>query len=135
MGLANASQSYQRWMDAILDGLEGVYCYLDDILIYSPDIRRHMATLEDLFSRLHAAGLTLALPKCKFGQDSIDFLGYKVDKRGISPLPKKVAAIENYPKPEKQKELLAYLGCLNYFRSCLGPIEVNGKLKKIEKLR
>ena len=129
MGLRNSAQTYQRWMSSILDGLDGVYCYLDDILVHSKTEKEHFEILEELFSRLNAAGLTLSLPKCKFGQDSIDFLGYRVSASGIIPLPKKTAALQNYPAPEKQKELLAFLGCLNYFRPSLGPMRVNGKMK------
>ena len=129
MGLANSAQSYQRWMDSLLDGLENTFCYLDDILVWGKDERQHMATLRSLFERLQDAGLSLSLKKCKFGVSSVDFLGYKVDKTGILPLEKKVQAIQNYPAPTKQKELLAFLGCLNYFRPCLGPLKINGAWK------
>ena len=126
MGLANAAQSYQRWMSAILGDMEHVFCYLDDFLIYTETEEEHMQVLEELFKRLREAGLTLALKKCKFGQSSIEFLGYMVSPSGVAPLPKKVEAIAKYPEPERQKDLLAYLGCLNYFRSCLGSLKISG---------
>ena len=42
MGLANAAQSYQRWMSAILGDMEHVFCYLDDFLIYTETEEKHM---------------------------------------------------------------------------------------------
>ena len=126
MGLANSAQSYQRWMDSILAGLPGVYCYLDDCLIYSKTKQEHKATLKELFRRLEEAGLTLALKKCVFEQQSIDFLGYRVSPDGIVPMPKKDECIQKFPHPEKQKDLLGYLGCLNYFRASLGTLTKNG---------
>ena len=53
----------------------------------------------------------------------MEFLGYKVDSTGITPLPKKLAAIANFPAPKKPKHLLGYLGALNYYRRCLPKTE------------
>ena len=70
MGLANASQSYQRWMDAILEGMEGTYCYLDDILVYSKSEQQHKDTLKQVFQRLicrsDSQGILFALRISKY---------------------------------------------------------------------
>ena len=52
MGLANASQSYQRYMDSVLQGLDNVYCYLDDVLIFAKSEAEHLQTVEKVFQRL-----------------------------------------------------------------------------------
>ena len=49
-------------------------------------------------------------------------MGYKIDKNGLTPLKKKIDAIKNLPVPKKQKELLHYLGAINYFRASLSPL-------------
>ena len=130
MGLANASQSYQRYMDSVLQGLDNVYCYLDDVLIFAKSEAEHLQTVEKVFQRLSESGLTLALDKCQFGVSSLEFLGYSVNGQGITPLPKKVSAISKFPEPSKQKELLGFLGSLNYFRHCLGKLKSPGKVAK-----
>merc|ERR1712212_523629 len=79
----------------------------------------HMHTLQTLLYKLHEAGLAISLDKCIFGVDNLEFLGYKVDSKGITPLPKKLSAISNFPAPKKPKHLLGYLGALNYYRRCL----------------
>ena len=38
MGLSNASQSYQRYMNAVLDGVKGVYCLYLYLYLYFPAI-------------------------------------------------------------------------------------------------
>ena len=119
MGMQNSAQSFQRVVDSVLDGLPNVYAYLDDILVFSKSKQEHMETLADLFSRLSSAGLTLNLKKCEFGRERIDFLGYHVDKSGISPIQKKVEIIAQFPQPQKQKELLGFLGSINYYRASL----------------
>ena len=88
MGLKNSAQSFQRLMTHVLGDIPGLFIYLDDVLVYSKDETSHKKTLETMFKRLHEAGLAISLKKCVFGVESLDFLGYKVDKNGITPLEK-----------------------------------------------
>ena len=69
-----------------------------------------------------AFGLRISVKgqKCQFGKSSIDYLGYKVSKEGIAPLKRKIDAIHEIPTPSNQKQLLHFLGAINYFRSSLG---------------
>ena len=101
-------------MTHILGDVPGLFCYLDDVLIYSKNEKEHLKTLNTIFHRLNDAGLAISLKKCVFGAESLEFLGYKVDCSGITPLPKKLSAIANFPAPKKPKHLLGYLGALNY---------------------
>ena len=43
------------------------------------------------------------------------YLGLKINRNGIHPVPEKVVAIEEMPRPSDVKELQAYLGMLNYY--------------------
>ena len=70
---------------------------------------------------------TLALKKCEFEKEEIDFLGYRVSPDGIRPLPKKGEAISKFPDPKKQKDLLGFVWCLTYFRSSLGYLRKGDK--------
>ena len=119
MGMRNAAQSFQRLLEHILQGMENTFCYLDDVLVFNNNEQDHLKTLEELFGRLEKAGMTLALSKCEFGKSKLDYLGYTVDSTGITPIRRKVEAIANFPRPEKQKQLLAFLGALNYYRASL----------------
>merc|ERR1712212_133356 len=123
MGLKNSAQSFQRLMTHILGDVPGLFCYLDDVLVYSKSQEEHMHTLQTLLYKLHEAGLAISLDKCIFGVDNLEFLGYRVDNKGITPLPKKLSAISNFPAPKKPKHLLGYLGALNYYRRCLPKTE------------
>ena len=89
-------------------------------MIYSKDESSHMRTLEELFRRLDEAGLARSKKKCVFGVKELDFVGYKVNKFGIAPIPRKLEAIAKFPPPQKQKQLLGFLGAINYYRRCLG---------------
>ena len=119
MGMRNSAQSFQRMVQDVIGDMTNVFCYLDDLLIYSKSVKHHLEILEELFKKLENAGLTLALSKCEFGVDSLEYLGYKVDSSGLTPIKKKVEALQKFPPPTKQKELLAFLGALNYYRASL----------------
>ena len=69
MGLSSAAQSFQRLLDHVLEGLDNVYCYLDDIMIYNNNKKDHQKTVEEVFKRLKNAGLSIALDKCKFEKE------------------------------------------------------------------
>ena len=133
-GLTNGPSSWQKYIDSVIGDIPGLFCYLDDILICSEDVDRHLSTLDNLFQRLEAHSLTLALDKCEFGRKTIDFLGYQVSTSGIRPLSKKVEAIAKIPVPTTQKSLLHFLGALNYFRSSLSGLMKNGNYHNAARL-
>ena len=123
MGLRNAAQSFQRMMQTILHDFEDIFIYLDDILIFSKDEASHQDTLDRLLKRLQENDLSISLDKCVFGAEVLDFVGYKVDTSGITPLPKKLEAIAKYPSPQKPKQLLGFLGAINYYRRSMPKIK------------
>ena len=115
-GLRNAAQTFQRFMDEVLRGLPAVYAYIDDILIASDDRSAHLQHLKEVFQRLSHFGLKINLDKCVFGAASMDFLGHRIDANGITPLPEKVATIQDFPMPTTMKHLRRFLGMINFYR-------------------
>ena len=115
-GLKNAGQDFQRLMDNILGDIPRVFVYIDDILVASESPEQHIEDLKNVFSILAENGLVVQRSKCVLGKSSLDFLGYRVDATGISPLPERVEAIRATPPPTTLKELQRFLGMLNYYR-------------------
>jgi hypothetical protein len=115
-GLRNSGQSFQRMMDRVVAGLEGVFCYLDDILVASSDPESHRRHLQALLARLREFGLVLNLKKCVFGQSAVEFLGHSVSGAGAAPLEDKTAAIHDFPRPTTIKELRGFLVTVNFYR-------------------
>ena len=50
---------FQRLINKVLVGLDFTFGYLDDILIYSPDVLTHLVHMRQLFQRLREADLKL----------------------------------------------------------------------------
>ena len=51
-GLAQAPAYFQRLVKEVLSGLTLAFGYLDDILVFSPDMESHLEHLRLLFERL-----------------------------------------------------------------------------------
>jgi len=56
-GVSSAPGIFQRVMESVLRGIQGVEVYLDDILISGRSEEQHLATLDEVLGRLEAAGL------------------------------------------------------------------------------
>ena len=118
-GLKNAGQAFQRLMDTVLHGLQYVFVYLDDILVFSHSKQEHMTHLKEVFGRLREHGLIISPAKCKFGVKEIDFLGHHITSDGIFPLADKVQVILDFPRPTTTKGLQEFLGMVNFYHRFL----------------
>ena len=115
-GLRNAAQTFQRFIDQVLHGLDFVYAYIDDLLIASVDQEEHQQHLKVVFEHLRDYGVIISPGKCQFGANSLEFLGHNIDRNGILPLMNKVKAIEDFPIPESIRKLREFLGLINFYR-------------------
>lgn len=114
-GLRNAAQTFQRFIDQVLQGLTFSYAYIDDVLIASPTPEDHKEHLRMVFQRLSDHGIVVNLSKCALGVSELHFLGHRVDASGIRPLDEKVRAIREFPRPSSRRKLREFLGLLNFY--------------------
>lgn len=131
-GLASAPAIFQRIMDTLLTGLDGVVVFLDDILISASTRKLHVQRLENVLSILRNAGFKLSSDKCDFFCTKIKYLGHVIDKNGLHMNPEKVGDIANIPYPNNVKELQSFLGVVNFYRRFVP--EVSTLLNPLHKL-
>lgn len=98
-GLASAPSAFQKLMSCALSGLNGVQCYLDDVVISGHNQKDHDANLYAALKRLTELGVTLNYDKCHFNMQTLHFLGHTVSSEGLTPDPKHVEALLNAPIP------------------------------------
>ena len=115
-GLAQAPTYFQRLVNEVLLGLTFAFGYLDDILVYSPDMETHLEHLRKLFIKLREADLKLKEVKCNFLKKHIQYLGHIVLGKGITPMPEKLACIQEMPPPKTPKEVKQFLGLIGYYQ-------------------
>lgn len=118
-GLRNAGQTFQRFVDELTRGLDFVYTYLDDFLIYSRSEAEHEEHLRIVFTRLKQYGMLVNTAKCVLGAPEVTFLGYRISSDGCRPLESKVQAIIDFPPPSNVKQLRGFLGMINFYRRFL----------------
>ena len=114
-GVASAPALFQKLMDSVLQGIQHVICYIDNILVTSSSGEEHLRNLATVFKRLQDHGFRLKQEKCAFLQESVEFLGHKIDAEGLHTLPGKIEAVVNAPEPRNIQELRSFLGLLNYY--------------------
>lgn len=113
IGLKNVAQTFQHFIDEVVRFLLFVFSCVADILMASTSFETHVEHLRLLFHRLQSYGLVINVTKCDFGA-SIEFLGHLLNGEGILPLPSKIEAITNIPRPTSMRQLLRFVALVTF---------------------
>ena len=107
---------FQKLMDLTLASINSVFVYIDDILIVTKGTKQqHMNKVREVLKILDNAKLQLKAEKCVVAQESIEWLGYKLTRTGISPVNAKSQGISERLRPTNLKQLRSFLGAVNQF--------------------
>ena len=115
-GMKNSPATFQRLINLLIAGLEGVDAYIDDVILYSDSWEHHLRTIKDFFDRLTEYNLTVNLVKSEFCHATVTFLGHVVGQGQVKPISAKVQAIAEFPVPTDKKQLMRFLGMAGYYR-------------------
>ena len=118
-GIKSATGIFQRAIENKLKGLEHTVVRVDDILVGGKNDQELLNNLKSVFVVLKGNGLRLKREKGVFLKDKVCYLGYKINKDGLTPIPEKIDAVLNAPTPKNVTELKAFLGMLNYYHRFL----------------
>jgi len=92
----------------VLNPLEGpsfVGVYIDDLLVYSKTLDKHLQHLGMVMDRLREVNLKLQPTKCHFFRQSVEFLGHILTPQGLMPNTKQVASVKDFPVPQNVTDL------------------------------
>ena len=106
---------FQRVIETLLQGIEGVVVYIDDILVTGSTEEEHLRALERVLSRLKQAGLRVKPNKCSFMRPSVTYLVHVIDAHGLHPLDERVQVIKDASISKTVGELKSYLRILSYY--------------------
>ncbi|KAL4153837.1 hypothetical protein QTP88_001670 [Uroleucon formosanum] len=117
-GLKGAPATFQRLMNSVLTGLNGIkaFVYLDDIIIYALNLEDHSRKLKEVFDRLRESNLKLQPSKCSFLRKEVNYLGHVITDKGVRPNPQKIDCVVKFPTPTNAKEIKSFLGLSGYYR-------------------
>ena len=74
--MVNSGMTMTRAVRKLLDGMDNVVDYIDDLLVHTRTWEEHVQTLKELFKQLKVANFVVRPTKCVFGATQVDFLGY-----------------------------------------------------------
>ena len=98
-GLTNAPAVFQRLMLQVISSMSPmerpnfVSVYIDDLLVYSQTLEKHLVHLSKVMDKLREVNLKLKPGKCQFVRKSVKFLGHLLTIEGLQPNPKQVATV------------------------------------------
>lgn len=114
-GISSAPGIFQCIMEAILSGLPKTKYYLDDILIHGQTMEECYQNVLNAWNRFKKFNVKINEKKFKFFDESVEFLGYKINYEGIHPTSEKIECIQKAPLPQNMTQLKSYLGLVNYY--------------------
>lgn len=76
----------------------------------------HLDDLRKVFEVFRDANIKFKRDKCAFGLQTVPFLGFVIDGKGIHPSQDKVDAILSYPTRRNVKDVRSFNGLANYYR-------------------
>lgn len=114
MGLTSAPLTWQTILIDLIGN--GVFVYLDDVIICTRTRKEHEEILWKTMTLLRQHNLQMKISKCYFFARQFEYLGHIITVDGTRANPKKIEVIKNYPRPMTVKQIQSFLGLCNYFR-------------------
>lgn len=124
-GLNSAPEEFQRRQNQTVDGLPGVRCVHDDILIFGEGetdeiaIRDHDRNFKALMERCRERNLKLNKDKLKFKRKEVKFVGHLLTSNGVRADPDKVKAVMHMPTPTDVSAVRRFVGFITYLSKFL----------------
>lgn len=116
-GAANIPAIWQRRMESVLQGLDQVVSFYDDVIVFAKDFDELLLALTSTMDRMKENGLRLNRSKCIFATPSLECLGHRIDRHGLHKSDKHVEAIRDAPRPTTPEELQLFLGKATYYNA------------------
>ena len=115
-GMKNSGATLVRGMRKLLQDMDNVECYIDDLIVYTKDRATHLQVLDKLLEKLRQAGLVIRPTKCVFGSKSVEVLGHFIGENCISINKENLEKIRSAKRPTTKEKIRSFLGLANYYR-------------------
>ena len=119
-GICSAAEEFQRHVQNVIEGLNGVETIADDLLVYGigttfeEAVIDHDNNLIDLLQRCRERNFKLNPSKLRFKHQKVKYSGHISTADGILPDPDKVEAITKMSRPRDKAEVRRFLCMINY---------------------
>ena len=79
--------------------------YLDDILIYSNNLKQHQQYVRNILEAIRTSGMKVKPSKCEFHKAETEYLGFIINGEGIKTDPVKTYAIWDWKTPKNKSDI------------------------------
>ena len=114
MGSIVAQDVFQRKLDVNFLSIPGVTGIADDMIIYGRNDQEHDQHLVNFLEVCRKNKSTLNPDKMQFRLPQVSFFGHQWSARGLSPDPKKIAAVKRMELPQDVEMMRSFPGLVNY---------------------
>ena len=139
-GICSAPEEFQRHVQNVIEGLNGVETIADDLLVYGigttceEAVIDHDNSLIDLLQRCRERNFKLNPSELRFKQQKVKYNGHIFTADGIPPDPDKVEALTKMLRPRNKAEVRRFLGMINYMAKFLPKLsELSEPLRNLTK--
>nr|XP_020160005.1 uncharacterized mitochondrial protein AtMg00860-like [Aegilops tauschii subsp. strangulata] len=118
-GVTGGPSTFQSIVTIVLSPLlrHGVLVFMDDILVHSATLRKHIQLLRQVLQLLRDNELVAKRSKCSFAQKQITYLGHQISEQGVATMTEHVQTVQDCKQPANVKELRGFLGLSGYYRT------------------
>ncbi|CAH0766349.1 unnamed protein product, partial [Diatraea saccharalis] len=115
-GLDVSAEIFQENCEKHFNGIDNIFIYIDDFLIYGRTKAEHDIALNRVLSRARELNIKFNLKKFQYLPNTVKYFGHEIKDGCLLPDRKKIEAISNYDIPKDKKSLQRFLGMVNYLR-------------------
>ncbi len=114
-GIQSAPAKWQRYVETIFKPVAGCRCFYDDVKISSENPREHLARVKLFFEICRENNVHLRKEKCQLLSKELEYLGFRVNEKGIHKTTGKVEAVLNAKAPANVTEVKAFAGLVGFY--------------------
>jgi hypothetical protein len=112
-GISSISEWYNRRMDTVVHGLQGIRKIVDDVLVYAPSLSVLKQRVHAFLDRCSTHGVTLKRSKSQIAVTEADFGGFHLSEMGIQCSSDLLKSIREFPRPKNLTDLRSWFGLVN----------------------
>ena len=101
--------------------------YIDDILLLANEKQEMFELIKELHKIASRENLKLAPEKSFYMLLKVKFLGHEIGNNTIKPIPSKIDAIKRIPSPKEKKDVMHFLGSVNFYSKFIEKLHINFK--------
>lgn len=116
-GLSISPEVFQKFNEENFADIDGVFVYIDDLLIFADSIEEHDRIMERVMKRARERNIKFNPRKLQYRVEKVSYLGHEISRNGFRPDQGRLDDLQEIKAPSTKVELQKILGMINYIRT------------------